>query len=477
MPPVSVNDHCHVILASVIPDRRDLLDKALRHLGPAHFPDTVLRNLFIMLERYADVTGAVMTRSSLSDLMRNQDEGTILLYCERYDALASTLVDDSDFRWSAQQIRELTASAATAKAIQESATILQLGQEDTQRRMWKGDKDARAYLHEQFADIERELQLQDAPEGDIRTEQQQIMDDYAERQKARISGRGQGVLFGIPDLDDRIGGQQPGELIRLAGSASVGKTTLATQTAWSAVVEQGLNAVFFTTETLRAQVRRKILSRHSRLPQFGLSEGINTNDLKRGTLDDAMVARYAEVVDDFTRNPNYGRLYLAQLPGDSTVGVLESKLHRVSRIFHVDLCVMDYLALLKSDQQRQQGNQELSDVVKSAKVLAATFNDGEGVPLVSPWQISRAAVTKAQETGYYTMQALADTSEAEKSSDVVISLLSSVDDENRYATLKAQILKNRDGQRASAIELSVDYATCQLTGKRASGGMAGILEV
>lgn len=477
MPPVSVNDHCHVILSAVIPDRRDLLDKALRHLGPVHFPDTTLRNLFIMLERYADVTGAVMTRASLSDMMRNQDEGTVLLYCERYDALASTLVDDADFRWSVQQIRELTANTATAKAIQDAATILQLGQEDTARRMWKGDKDARAFLHQQFADIERELQLQDAPEGDIRTEQQQIMDDYADRQKAKASGRGQGVLFGIPDLDTKIGGQQPGELILLAGSASVGKTTLATQTAWSAAVEQGLNVVFFTTETLRAQVRRKIMSRHSRLPQFGLPEGINTNDLKRGTLSDQLAAKYAEVVSDFARNPNYGRFYLAQLPGDSTVAVLESKLHRVSRMFHVDLCVMDYLALLKSDQKRQSGNQELSDVIKSAKVLAATFNDGEGVPLVSPWQISRAAAEEAIKTGYYTMRALADTSEAEKSSDLVISLLSTSDDENRYANIKAQILKNRDGERASAIEIEVDYATCMLTGKRASGGMAGLLEL
>lgn len=473
---MAVNDHCQTVLCAVIPDRRDLLDKALRHLGPAHFPDQTLRNLFVMLERYADVAGAVMPRAALSDTLRDKDQGTILLYCERYDQLAERKVDDSDFSWAIQQIRELTAEQATVKVVQEAATILTTGQEDTARRIWKGDQDARAYVLQGFADIERELRLQDAPEGDIRTEGEEIMADYADRQKMRLSGRNLGVLLGIPELDSRIGGFQPGELDLIAGGPSVGKTTLVTQVAWSAAIEQGLNVAFYTTETLRPQVRRKVISRHSLLPQFGIPDGINTKDLKNGTLEPAMVQKLREVVDDFEHNPAYGHFYLAQLPGESTVAMLESKAQRVARMWHIDLCVMDYLCLLKSEQKRQQGNQEMSDVVKAAKGMAATFNDGEGVALLSPWQISRDALTKVKESGNFTMQALSDTAEAEKSADIVISLLGRVEDESRFAEVKCQILKNRDGERASAIELDVDYACCRVSGKRVGQGMIGLLE-
>lgn len=475
---LNANDHARAILAAIVPHRRDLLDSALRHLGSAHFMDPVLRNLFTMLERYMEVTGAVMSRESLYDLLRGKDEGAILLYCETFDALVEQQVDDAKFRWSVAQLRELAAESATTQALTDGRDILLVGREDTQGQSYRGHADARSFVMQAFADIERELQLQDAPEGNLRNEQDVMLADYAQRQIARASGRPQGVLLGIDELDTRIGGLQPGELDLFIGFTSAGKTTLVTQTAWHAMTQQKLNVVFMTTETLRPQVSRKIISRHSCLSQFGLlPDGLNTRALKEGTLNPADELKLQEVIDDFTRNPSYGNFYLLQLPGGATMSMIGSKLLRVSRMFHVDLCVIDYLGLLMSERKRQQQNSELSDIVKAAKVLAATFNEGQGVPIVSPWQVSRAAYEEALKTGSYTLRALSETSEAEKSSDVIISLLGKVEDESRRAALTSQILKNRDGERASGIELSVDFATCRVEGKRTSKELEGLLKV
>lgn len=465
----TANDHCRKVLAAIIPKRRDLLDTALKHLTIEHFPDATLRNVYVMLTRYADVTGAVISRAALSDLLKDRDEGTVLLYEETYDQLAANEVDESEFRWSLQQVRELAAERATLDSLQNGMEILSRGLTEDKGREWKGHQDARAYVMQAFAEAEKDLRMQDAPEGNLRHEAERMMADYAERQKARTTGRGQGVLIGIEELDRRIGGLQPGELDLFCGYASSGKTTLSCQTSWHAVVEQGLNVCFLTTETLRPQVSRKILARHSKHPMFGLADGLNTRDLKNGSLEPSDEAMLQKVVDDFTKNPSYGNFYLAQLPRGSTVNYIESMLYRVSRMWHIDLVVIDYLALMASERRRQDQRQEMSDIMKSAKQMAATFDDGAGVPVISPWQVNRASYEEALKSGFYTLKALSDTAEAEKSADVVVSMLGEPKDETRHADIKAQILKNRDGERASSIELTVDFATCTVASKITGG--------
>ena len=91
-------------------------------------------------------------------------------------------------------------------------------------------------------------------------------------------------------------------------------------------------------------------------------------------------------------------------------------------------------------------------------LFATTFNDGIGVPVVSPWQVSRAAQLEAERVGYYTLASLAETAEATNSSDVVISMLAQ-DTTDRYGTAKGQILKNRDGEKGDPVPLQVDFAT------------------
>lgn len=457
----TASDHGRTLLAAIIPDRRDLLDKALRHLNPDHFPDSVLRNLFVMMTRYADVTGAVLTRAALSDLLNaaRADVGKRALYEETYDYLATTAVDESAFKWSLEQIRELAAERATGDALTQAMEILTRGATGDRGEMLRGHAEARSHLLQQFALIDRDLSMLDSPEGDMRIEGPDMLADYAARRAARLSGRSPGIDFGIPDLDERINGLQNGELVLLVGYTSEGKTSLAVQLGWNAAVRQGRNVVILTTETLRPQVRRRLLSRHSCMDHFGIQNGINSRDLKNGTLSVEQERQIQAVVSDFTNNPSYGRCWIAQIPRGATMGYIESKLLRVARLFHIDLVIMDYLALLQPDRRRRDLREELSDVLKSSKQLATTINDGTGIPFVSPWQVSRSARQLAEKTGFYSPDALSETAEASNSADVIISLLAPLDNDQRYADLRMQVMKNRDGERSNSVETRVDYAT------------------
>lgn len=466
----SATEHAKTLLAAIIPDRRDLLDRALQHLSGEHFVDRTHANLFAMLEKYSEVTGAVMTRAALGDMLTSArvDTGTIALYQETYDLLHDGVVDDSGYRWALEQLRELAAERATGSALTQSMEILTRGVPGEGGETLKGHTDARNFLLGKIADIDRHLHQQDAPEGDMRVEADDILADYAEAKAAHAAGHNAGVNFGVPAIDDKVDGLQRGELVLIAGWTSDGKTTMCVQLAWSAAVEQHKNVVFFTTETVRNTVRRRIIARHSCVSEFAIPGGLNSREIKKGTLDPDRERALHRVVTDFNTNPTYGKVYICQVPAGASVSYLESKLQRLNRLFPIDLVIMDYLGLLRSDRKRQSDREELSGNLKHSKQIATTFADGAGVPFVSPWQVSRTARQYAKEHGYYAADALSDTSEAEKSADLILGLLAPAENTARIAPIKGQIMKNRDGEKASALELEIDYATARFSSRETS---------
>jgi len=194
---------------------------------------------------------------------------------------------------------------------------------------------------------------------------------------------------------------------------------------------------------------------------FELEKGINSRNLKRGRgyLTPEEEAKFPDIVNDYTSNPNYGKLVIVQVPRGATISTCEGKLMRYQREFQVDLAVIDYLALLKPDRRFSSRREELAATIQEAKQMATTFDDGRGIPVISPWQTSRDSWKEAQTVGYYNSSALAETAEATSSSDVVITILEPKENESRYAELKAQVVKHRDGEKSLGIDLVVDYAT------------------
>lgn len=467
----SAVEHAQTVLSAIIPDRRDLLERAVTFLTPEHFPEPPQANLFRFLVHYSDRTGgAIIPLKYLSDNLREKlDAGKALQYEELYEACAETHVPDDQFLWSMDQLRDRAAEQATGEALTEAMEILRQGKEE-RGEFIQGHAEARQRLLESFQEIDREITRQDAPEGNMKDEFSDLLDDYAQAKARRLAGTSGGIRTGVEEIDRKVGGFQRGELILLAGYSSDGKSSFGVQVAWSAAVEQGKNVVFLTTETLRHQIRRKIVSRHSKLPQFGLlPDGLNSWDLKSGTLPDELEAKYTEVTRDLTKNPAYGNLFIAQVPRSATLASLDQRLHRIQRGFDIDLVVMDYLALLQSGLRRQSNREELEMLMKEAKLLAVNFNNGQGVPFVSPWQVSRDARTKAEQAGMYDSTATSGTAEATNSADLILSLLAPTDNTSRYTDITMQILKNRDGETANGITVEVDYATSTFRSRTVPG--------
>lgn len=465
----SALDHAKVVLGAILSNppvkAKALLDKAIINLTDSHFPDLHHKNLFLLLERYMEVAGGVITRQALEDSLtrQNVDVGKKSLYLETYDALANSEVTEDDFKWSMDQLRELAAERATSEAITSGMEILTRGAKDSKGEDLFGHKDARSQIMSKFAEIDRELAMQESPEGDARTEAKEIWEEI--NNPASIEG----IRFGIPDLDRVLIGNQNGELNLIAGFTNSGKSMLASaQLPWTAAIEQGKNVVILTTETLRPQIRRRLLARHSRHPMFNLEKGINSNDLKKGA--DFMQTYRADqyrilpdIINDFTNNPNYGKLVIVQVPRNATITSCEYRVLRYQREFDVDLVVIDSINLLRADRRFQSKREELASMLIEAKQFATTFADGRGVPVISPWQTSREAWKEAQEKGYYNTTGLSETHEASASADNIITILEPMNNNSREAQMKLQIAKSRDGETVSALDISVDYATAYWT--------------
>jgi replicative DNA helicase len=468
---VSAEEHGRAVLSAVIGSQRtDLLDLALRHLRPAHFTDPVQRTLFEMCDRYYDVTGAVLSRAALGDLCRaaKAQPGTALLYEEAFDALAAEHADEAALRWGMEQLADLAATRLTSEALSRSYEINTKGVTDDRGNAMMGHADARQYALAAFAQIDKELAAQDAPEGDMRTEGEELVRQYADREKHRALGDDR-ILTGISELDKRTGGGlERGLLALVIGFTGSGKSQICAQIGWRACTQQGKNVVIFTSETSRAQVRLRLIARHSRLEAFGLADGLNTRDLQAGTLPDEQKKTFAHVVRDFTSNPAYGSCYVAQMPKSATIGWVESKLVSIDRRFRPDLVIIDYLALLRAERKRSEAREELSQIIKDAQQLAVTWADGLGVPVISPWQVNRAGYDKARARGYYALEDTAETAEASNTPGLIIGLLPPAEVDGRRAEVKLSIVKNRAGERLGSLTLDADYGTCYFA-ERSSG--------
>lgn len=473
-------EHGRNVLSGIIPNRIDLLGEALNGLTPEHFVDSVQAKFFSLLEYFYQKTGGVMTFTGLQDILTRSksDPGRIALYEESYEDFKAHKVDDTDFTWSIHELKEDFAEVKMKDALVGAMEILQKGKELKGGEILLGQEDAREFLGEQLADISVSMDSQDAPHGEMRHEEQVIIQEYSDIKQKHNSGALSGINFGIPALDEKVGGLQRGDLALAAGYSNDGKSQLMVQMAWDTSVMQGKNVLFLTTETSNTVIRRRLITRHSKHPMFqdfGLPEGINSKDLKLGTLNPHEEELFEAVVKDFTNDANdYGNMYIHQVPRFASMSNVESIMSMVQKKFEIDLVVCDYLALLRPEGVRNTDRESLSGIIKNAKQISHSHNKGQGVAFISPWQVSRQAWEEATSSNRYTSKSLAETAEATNTPDVIVSIIAPIDNTERHANLVAQVLKHRDGETADGIQISVDYATSHFTSSRSVDSFHGV---
>lgn len=209
---------------------------------------------------------------------------------------------------------------------------------------------------------------------------------------AEAAHKRQGLLSGVPsgfrDLDNKLGGLHPSDLIILAGRPSMGKTALATNMAFNAAkayraergadgtlkVTDGAVVAFFSLEMSREQLATRILSEQA---------GIPSERIRRGLVAADKFPDLVRATGELQRLP----IFIDDTPA-LTISAMRTRARRLKRNHPLGLIVVDYLQLIAASAAGRHENrvQELSEVTRGLKALAKEL----AVPVLALSQLSRA---------------------------------------------------------------------------------------
>ena len=195
-----------------------------------------------------------------------------------------------------------------------------------------------------------------------------------------------GLSTGLIDLDPKIGGLHPSDLVILAARPSMGKSSLACNIAFdvarnyawepqpdgSKKTVRGGVVAFFSLEMAAEQLAMRLLAEAS---------GVSGDRLRKGEIDASEFGRVRDAAFEIQEAP----LYIDDT-GGITMAKLAARARRLKRMVGLDLLVVDYLQLITGGDGKSDNRvQEVSMITQSLKALAKELS----IPVIALAQLSR----------------------------------------------------------------------------------------
>jgi replicative DNA helicase len=195
-----------------------------------------------------------------------------------------------------------------------------------------------------------------------------------------------GISTGLIDLDQKLGGLHPSDLLILAGRPSMGKTALATNIAFhiarnyawepqpdgSRKTVNGGVVAFFSLEMSGEQLALRLLADVS---------GVSSDRLRKGEIDQSEFARVRDAALEIQESP-----FFIDATGGISISKLTARARRLKRSVGLDLIVVDYLQLVTVGEGTNMNRvQEVSTITMGLKSLAKELS----VPVIALSQLSR----------------------------------------------------------------------------------------
>lgn len=196
------------------------------------------------------------------------------------------------------------------------------------------------------------------------------------------ASKSKGTVTGIPtgfiDLDYKLSGLQPSDLILVAARPSMGKTAFVLNIAQYVAFKKDRATAIFSLEMSKEQLVNRL---------FSLESQVDAQALRTGNMKDSDWEKLIEGAGIIGKS----KLVIDDTPGIS-VSELRSKCRKYKLEHGLDLIIIDYLQLMtgsvgKRSESRQQ---EISEISRSLKGLARELN----VPVIALSQLSRAVESR-----------------------------------------------------------------------------------
>jgi replicative DNA helicase len=210
-----------------------------------------------------------------------------------------------------------------------------------------------------------------------------------------------GTPSGFRDLDAKLGGFQPGNLIVIAARPSLGKSALVCNIAENVASKHGKPVAFFSLEMSEAELAHRFISCRSRIPN---------DKLRKGNVAARDWPRVVRACNELDQVPLW-------LDDSSDLSLLElrAKARRLaSSQGGLGLVIVDYLQLMRAEDPRANRVEQVSQFSRGLKILARELE----VPVIGISQLSRAP--EQRPGGRPMLSDLRESGGIEQDADVVI---------------------------------------------------------
>ncbi len=204
---------------------------------------------------------------------------------------------------------------------------------------------------------------------DVRTILSQMMQTLDFQSGKTITG----VETGLHDLDDRMRGLQPGEMIVLAARPSVGKSALALNIAEHVVCHLNQAVAFFSLEMSKEELALRLLSARAE---------VDGQRMRKGMLSEGEAKRVRDAAAFLYTVP----LYIDDSPGMRVLD-LRAKARRLYMRHNVKLIIVDYLQLMSGPGADESRQVEVANISRGLKSIARELR----IPVVAVAQLRRPA--------------------------------------------------------------------------------------
>src|SRR5436190_1770431 len=265
--------------------------------------------------------------------------------------------------------------------------------------------------------------------GDFRSVAEVLSDEIDRLEKLATGDQDiTGTPSGFRDLDAKLGGFQPGNLIVIAARPSLGKSALVCNIADNVASKYGKAVAFFSLEMSEAELAHRFISCRSRIPNDKLRKGnVSTRDWPR-------VVRACNELENIP-------LWLDD-SSDLSLLELRAKARRLAASEgNLGLVIVDYLQLMRAEDPRANRVEQVGQFSRGMKILARELD----VPVIALSQLSRAP--EQRPGGKPMLSDLRESGSIEQDSDVVVFIYraSKYDEDADPSEADLIIAKHRNG--------------------------------
>ena len=303
---------------------------------------------------------------TLQERLKEKDVPAEIASLEFVRDLVTAVPTSANVKYYAQIVADKSVMRKLIKLNEEIANICYAGKESLEEVLEKTEKSVFELLQKRNT-------------SDFVPIKQVVLNALERIEKAsKTKGTVTGIPTGFIDLDYKLSGLQPSDLILVAARPSMGKTAFVLNIAQYIAFKKDKSVAIFSLEMSKEQLVNRL---------FSLESQVDAQAIRSGNMKDSDWEKLIEGAGIIGQS----HLIIDDTPGIS-ISELRSKCRKYKLEQGLDVVIIDYLQLMtgsvgKSSEYRQQ---EISEISRSLKGLARELN----VPVIALSQLSRAVESR-----------------------------------------------------------------------------------